>query len=110
MPGEGDDDGYQPDRDDHHVGGAVAIATVVANRSVDGMEPVNADTDKTIDGNGTEKHVSSNPGLAERDPQPPAARGDDVRDHHKHCMAQVSTGEGHHKPENICKVFFLNDS
>ena len=109
MSGEGDDHGDHPDGDDHHVGGAAAISTVVANRPVDGMEPVDADADKAIYGHGTEKHVSSNPGLAECDPQPPATWGNDVGDHNEHRMAQVSTGEGHHKPKNILGVFFLKD-
>ena len=107
MSGEGDDHGYQPHGDNHHVGGAVGISTVVANRPVDGMEPVNADSDKAIYGHSTEKHVSSDPGLAECDTQPPAPRGDDIGYHNEQRMAQVSAGEGHHKPENIFRVFFL---
>ena len=49
MHGQGNGRCYQPCTDNLHVSVRV-LASVVANGHIEGMEPVNADTNEAVDG------------------------------------------------------------
>ena len=71
MHGQSNARCYQPCTDNPDVGERV-LASAVTDGAIEGMEPVNADTNEAVDGGRTEKNICSDPGLAHGDSHPPA--------------------------------------